>query len=405
MLSYRKYPLKADRAFLLLMILAICQNTIFIFPVVFVSRLPVIGPLADCILPITYTILACMSYSRDRVRNIRQQDFFLIFFFFFFFIVSIIRNPACEKHILDAWGVDIYPAIPFFFLGLCFRPDKITMECLGKWCSFAVIFLSFYLLVIANDKGQLAEEYDMGAAYRLLASTMITINYALSSRKKFPIIASLIGVFYSLSMGTRGPLLVIIIFAAICFLYHYQITPKKKIAFIIIASILTFLFISGDAFIQLIVLPLRDFMLAFGVSTRILDLFLQAEIGDVNTRQAIYDFLFKKLSEQPLLGYGAYAEWTFGIQGAHRVYVEILFEYGYVLGSFIMGAYAITLIKAFKAAKGNRLYMEWLILWAAYVLLRGIWGERFISFQVFFLLGYCLNIIREKKRTFKACVK
>ena len=175
---------------MLLMILALCQNTIFIFPVIFISRLPIIGPLADFIFPVVYTILVCMSYTNERVRNIRFTDFLIVAFFFLFFIVSILRNPACEKYILDAWGVDIFPAIPFFFLGLCFRPDEITMKCLGNWCSFAVIFLSFYLLVIGNAEGQLAEAYDMGASYRLLATTLICINFAMSSKKLFPIIAS-----------------------------------------------------------------------------------------------------------------------------------------------------------------------------------------------------------------------
>lgn len=397
MLSYRKYSKRSDRAFLLLMILALCQNTIFIFPVIFISRLPIIGPLADFIFPVVYTILVCMSYTNERVRNIRFTDFLIVAFFFLFFIVSILRNPACEKYILDAWGVDIFPAIPFFFLGLCFRPDEITMKCLGNWCSFAVIFLSFYLLVIGNAEGQLAEAYDMGASYRLLATTLICINFAMSSKKLFPIIASFVGVFYTLSMGTRGPLLVVIIFLILCFLYHFKVSVTKKIIFVVLASYIAFVFVNGDAFINLVIIPLRGIMNSIGVSTRILDMFLQADIGEISTRQAIYDFLFTKLSENPM-GYGAYAEWTFGIQGAHRVYVEILFQYGYLLGGLIMAIYLFILAKAYISAKEHRFYMEWLIIWAVYVLLRGIWGERFISFQVFFLLGYCLNIIREHKR-------
>ena len=396
MLSFLKYKNKSDRAFLLLMILALCEKTIFVFPVVFIGRLPGIGEIAPLIFPITYTILALISLSKERTRNIRPLDFFIVFFFYMFYIISIFRNPACEKYILEAWSVDIFPAIPFFFLGLCYRPDKISMECIGKWCAFAVVFLSLYMFFIGNAQGQLEDEYDMGAAYRLLVCTLITINYAFSSKKIFPIVASLMGVFYTISMGTRGPLAVVIFFTAVCYLYHMKGSTIKKIVIVGLIALAAGL-VMNDAIYYAFMSFLSNILSSLHVSTRIVDMMLQGELAFNEDRQVIYDFLWDKLSEQPLTGYGAYAEWTFQIQGAHRVYIEILFEYGYILGGLILLLYGITLIKTYVSIK-NVYQMEWFLIWSCYVLLRGIWGERFISFQVFFLLGFCLNMIRENNK-------
>lgn len=378
----------SDRFFLTLMVIAICERTIFVFPILYLTRALGIEDMYNTVLSLLYLFLTLGAISSKRIRFISSWAIFIIVFFLFSIISTYIVHPECSVYIKEGWDLGLKSVIPWFLLGTCFYADKISLETIGKWCSFGVVFLSAYLLLFNNQLGE-ESNYDMDASYRLLLSTLIVINYAFSSGNKFAIFSSLVGVFYSLAMGTRGPVLVI--FAFILIRLYLFVKQKRSHHFFFYFAIcigIILLFVVGTTpVLQFFQNLLED----AGFSTRVFDLVLNEELLQSNSRQNIYETLISILKKDPW-PHGLYAERLLGFYYAHNIYLEVLFNYGVLFGAIILLFLVLLPVLSYKKSQ-NTFARQWIIMLACYVFIRGIWGQRFLSAEVFFMIGFCLKEI------------
>lgn len=385
-----------DKFFLSLMILALCERTIFVFPILYALRIIGAESLYDAVMTLIYIVLVFGAISQKRIRYITGWSLFVIFFFFSFILYTFAFHLECSSFLAEGWKHELKPVIPWFLLGTCFFADEISMETIGKWCSFGVVFLSWYLLISNNQLGETSGEYDMGASYRLLLSTLITINYAFHSKNKWAIGASVIGVFYAFAMGTRGPVLVIIVF--ILLLIAQRILAKGKNKFWIIllvgAGIAAFTTIGTTP----VLLYLQELLESLGFSTRVFDMALEENVLQSHSRQMIYDTLWAKIIENPM-PHGLYAEKLLGFFSAHNLYIDALFTFGVFIGSILLLVLVLLPLVSYRRSV-NPLAKEWILMFSCLVFIHGIFGSRFMSCNVFFLLGFSLKelIFYSKKR-------
>lgn len=385
----RELKSPSQKAFLSLVILALCEQTIFVYPVVVLSH---IGPLQDIsklIIPIAYVVLTAMSLNKKVTSGIPGSALLIPLFFFAAIIFTILVYPQNEKYIIDNLN-QIWLILPYFLIGLCFKADKLTMDTLGIWCCIGVILTSFYRLSYSTKTFE-TNTYNMDASYTALASILIVINYAFDSNKIFPILCAFLGLFYTLSMGTRGPIVIELVFIFVSLFIHLDLSKGFKYTLAILAGLLIALFLNSSAYIVFLT-ELSDFLGGLGFSTRIVDIALEDQMLEYTSgRSDIYADLWPRLLERPLQGFGVYGEWTLGYASAHNMYLETLYHYGIPLGVLILISYIITTIRAYLNAP-NHYVISWLTIWGCYVFVRGFFGGSFLRFSVFLLWGFCIAV-------------
>ena len=389
----------SKKAFLSLIILALCEQTIFIYPVAVVSHIGPLTSIAPYIIPIAYVLLTIMSMRNDVTKCMPPGAFLIPFIFVLAIIISIIIYPQNEKYIVKNIN-QIWLIVPYFLIGLCFRADKLTMETLGIWCCVGVLLTSFYRLFFASAETFEENTYNMDASYSALASILITINYAFDSKKIFPIACSLVGVFFTLSMGTRGPILIELVFIFICVFLYLNISKGVKIGLALVAVALAIMMLNSTIYLGLLTW-LADVLGDLGFSTRIIDLALEEQMIEYTSgRSEIYTDLWPRLLERPLTGYGVYGEWALGYASAHNMYLETLYHYGIPLGGLILLIYIITVIRGYINAS-NIYEIGWLTIWSCYVFVRGVFGGSFLRFSVFLLWGFSIALVYRRHHHLK----
>ena len=381
-----------DKFFLALMIFTICEQTIFVFPILILARALGLESAYGMITTLIYVVLTIGSITNRRVSYISFGTIGFALLVVFSIVFTYLYHPENAEYLAKGWQESLKPVIPWLFLGTCFYADKISMETIGKWCTLGVFFLSWFLLVSNNQLGGMTGEYDMQASYRLLLSTLITINYAFSSKNGWAILASAVGVLYAFAMGTRGPVLVVLVFIMILILQRMMARGKNKIRMyaLIGVGLSLFIFIGTT--------PILSFSQAAlakaGFSTRVLDKALEEEVFQDNSRTIIYETLMNDLQRDPS-PHGLYAEKRFGFFSPHNLYIGILYYYGYILGAIILLTLALLPLTAYRKSN-NPLAKQWILMFACYIFIHGLFGGSFLSTEVFFLLGFCVKEIKTK---------
>ena len=375
----------------------ICYATIFVYPVAIINR--ILGGLGFLVMPIIYVLLAASVLTDKGVtKYVRFSDVGLVLFFFIYILFSLlIDEPQQTAAISEALVPEFLPCIPFLLFGLCLRIDATAMDTLGKWSCLAIIMTSFYRMYYQDASAEWENDYNMSAAYELLPNILLAINYCFHAKKKIiPIICSTIGFFYLFAMGTRGPIVVSFALLIICiFLYASEkISLKRIIPILIIAGIMIGVIMTN---LLTILEWLGGVLSSMGLSTRVIELSLAEEvISNTSGRDDIYDLLLSKMDTLPFFGYGVLGENRFNILTAHNLYIQSIFDYGYVLGGSIIMFLVIISVKAFFKTRG-RITQQWIIIWMVFVLVRGFFGGGILRFETFMLIGCCLRVIRMNK--------
>lgn len=387
--------------FTLLIGVMLCHYTLFDYFAVIIEKLPVVSILKPLFFPILYSLLVLLSYNSARLKWIRVTDIGIVIFFSISILLTIVFHPQNSQYIAEGLWTDILPCIPFFMLGLCIDLDEDTYKTVSLLSCWAILVNTLYVVYFLSGGralgGSHGEDYSMYWAYLLLPNTLIAIDYFFKSRKLFPAICSVIGVIYAFAMGTRGPIVVIAAFIIICIWRYINLRTSKKIIAIIALGVAVFAFVSSPLYMQFL-LEFKAFLADNGVSTRVVDYLISSEmISQTSGRDDIYIDLLNKLNEHPFMGYGVYGEYPLGYPaGAHNIYLQVVFHFGYPLGIIMLLGYIGVFVKAFNITKGS-VTQGWIALFGCLVFVSGIFGGNYLDYTVFFLLGLCLKSLREER--------
>ena len=140
-----------------------------------------------------------------------------------------------------------------------------------------------------------------------------------------------------------------------------------------------------------------------GKSTRIFDLMLDDSLinyENSNGRDMLQGYLLQKLDSNNGEGFGLLAD-RLEVGFAHNIFVELWYAYGYVIGSIIVGLFLLLIvILIIKTKKTNTRIIVILFFTAGFVKL--LFSSSFIvDGSFFFLIGLCINGIREAKKQSK----
>lgn len=228
----------------------------------------------------------------------------------------------------------------------------------------------------------------------VLFSINSMFNKSIVSKKIVPFCFSILGFLFLFAMGTRGPLLIAVIYMMV---KVFLSLDKKKVRTILTIAVVVsafIIFVSSGAY-ENVLIWLSDFLSSLGMSTRIIDsLILHNYITYTSGRDIIYETLWQKLLERPLLGYGIFGEWQFTGYSAHNIYLQVCFHYGFLIGICLLVWYLFTTIKAYIFSSG--VIKDLILIFLIFTVVRGFFGGEYFSYYVFFLLGLSIQQLRKK---------
>lgn len=381
---------------ILLILLAFCEKNIVRYLILAVSIIPVIGVISNFILPVAYILLILLSVNKK--TKIYLLELLIPLFVLVSIMITCLIYPENKEYIFDPnnfWNT-IFPCLRWFIVGLIIIPSKKIMNLLGFFSCLAILVESIYLIFYMIPKNLIISD-DMSRAYQLLPNILLAFNYAFNNKKLIIWIISFIGFVYIMSLGTRGPFLILIFYILLKTLKTSAKSFKNNVLLTLIIGCLCIVFLVPDIRINL----LKKISVLFknvGLSTRIIDYLLnETVISYTSGRNNLYDIAIEKIIENPIFGYGIYGEWKWFGWNVHNMYLEIILHFGVILGTILLLWGILTVVQTY--IKSNNYYVKDLIfIFSCFVFLRGFFGGSYLMFGVFFLLGLC---VKEKNRIIK----
>lgn len=375
-----------------LFLLAVTEKSIFRYMMLVLTMVTGIEDIGVVVMHIAYIVLIAMCIKRG--SKFKGADICIILFFTLSIIATWLIYPDnIEKYMIgegQLWPT-VFPALRFFIVGLFIIPNKETIDLVGKVSCLAILAETLFILLILRGS-DMQNNDDMSRAYSLLLSVLFVINYAYDKRSLVGLVFALIGILSLLSMGTRGPIMIILAFVAAKI---FQSSTKKGKGYIVIVVLLLLMWFVSSPYWNAFLFLLRGIISALGMSTRIIDYTIQGEtLSNYSERDDIYALLINKIQERPLTGWGVYGEWQFVDWSAHNMYLEVLIHYGVIIGGLILLWMLYLAVKAFMTSKVAPV-RGLVLMFACNVFVRGVFGGTFLSFPTFLMIGFCLQICRK----------
>ncbi len=382
----------------LLILAAFFNDSMLIYVKAVLGNLFGYNGFVNAFIPGLFVILLLFSLKQI-FGYVRIQDVLFAVVFLLVLGVSYVIYPV-NREFYNEYNMDLLftQAIPGFFLGICVCFDKKLLKSMTvlSWIAILVNFLYVFYFMLTRDMAKDA----MGWAYTALLPTMISIVGVFDTgNKKSAIISllfSLLGILYIIAMGTRGPILIALVFFAIM-LWHKSAKKIGLKLFLFVLLIFLAVVFASESYIVFLE-KLSDLLVENGLSSRTLDIFLAGKfITHTSGRDAIYQTLFEQLKARPFIGYGVFGEWQFVEYSAHNIWLQLCMHFGYVLGSGLLLTHMGITIHALRKSK-NPVAVSMLILFACFAYGRGIFGGDYLYFEFMLLLGLSLHEIRWAKK-------
>lgn len=382
----------------LLVLFAFLEKNVVRYCVHVMNMLPFVSSLSQYIVPVVYIALIGVCLLEKGFRfSVKPAVICVPLFAVFAIVGTAVLYPENMEHILEPsrfWNT-IFPCLRWYIVGLAIIPDKKTMELLGKASCLAVLVETAFVVLYMIPNG-IMDGDDMSRSYQLLPNVLLALNYAVNKKKLIPWLFAVIGIFYTLSLGTRGP--IVIIFAFLVMKVFLDPTVKKwvKITAIICLALAGVIFSFGTLLVSALE-SLRGVFKSIGLSTRILDFTINGTlISNTTGRDELFVRAIQLISKRPLFGYGVYGEWQFLNWNAHNIYLEVLIHFGVILGPAILLWAVGQVFKAYYR-NPNKYAKDLLLVYISFVFVRGFFGGSWLNLGVFFLLGFCLQESKRKK--------
>ena len=337
--------------------------------------------------------LTCIDVWYKRVRIF---DAVLYVFLAMSYILSASIYPKTNYEVFDKAFEVICATIPFIFVGLLIklRGNEKLFTSLSRFAVVINVLYSFYSPVSDDVEEQ------MHRAYILLPSVLYLLWCCFEHFKTIDSTLFVIGFLLECSMGSRGPFVCIIFFATsyLFFFKEYKYSKALRPVIVGIAMILYFL---SPYIANFMVLLLS----AFGKSTRIFDMMADSSLIDYensNGRNVIQEDLMNHLNKDSGgVGFGLFSDRQDTGFYSHNIFIELWYSFGYVIGSIIVCSVLLLFCVFLLKVKNRRIKIFALIFFTASFVKLNFSGSFILDQSLFFLIGYCISALRERKKTMR----
>ncbi len=396
--SVARIKLTSSTMYRFLFALLWTQYTVFPYLRQIILRLPLINAIADYILPVLIVIAAFLSVPHI-LKKCRYTDIAIYAVSSVAILVTwMFSGDDILKYLEpDLVRILVY-VMPFFFVGLGFEFKK--QKRMLFWLSLVGVMTTFVYQIFLLYRGVEMVDDNMDAAYKLLPSTLYLIYTAFEWKRLRYWLATIPGIVLIFSYGTRGAMLCMFVFIAVC-LYQYLLKSRSmagKFVFAVVALVLLIFITSGTFFVSAVEW-IADKFSGWGFSTRIFDMFLAGDIAHDNGRDPIIRDVWEAISNEPIIGHGIMSDRVFAGNYAHNLFLELWCQFGVILGTVIFMLLAwIPLKSLFKVKSADAKMLIWMYICMVFVKLM-LSGSYLHESNLFFMLGMCLTMMRNQELT------
>lgn len=290
-----------------------------------------IGKVLLCIVLFLYSINYMQGYVKS--KHVVALLLYVLFYYICFF------NPDATDYLIKYQETFLW-AIPMFFIGLSIDISR-TKELLYYASILEICISSYYLLSFTHsaDYSGSAEflEDNMNQAYGFLTPLIYLVWYifetfSIKSIRTYINIAVIFLGFFTMSvLGTRGPIICLLIF---CLLYILLFKINKhRIAYLLFFSACVFVV---NQFLESFLIYMELLSDDLGFSARVFTSFLNDDFASsegTSGRTDIYAKAWILINDSPAIGYGffGYNNKLFG-HYAHNFVLDVLLTFGYGIG-------------------------------------------------------------------------
>lgn len=299
-------------------------------------------------------ILFLVSAYLQKSFNYKILLFYTIFFLMA--LLNMMLYPQLNEYFIGtALTFLLNCSIPFT---LVFFIDDIDL--LYNYLIKASIVIALFavipsIFVLTGQMSLFGEHavYFMGYGYSCLIPAMILFYAFLKENKYFYLILFSILVFAIVLLGSRGPLLPIGAYVIFTFFVNILKALKEKKKFKINAIIRAVLFLMvlmfSFFFVSFVFSAISNFLEVNHINSRTIDALVTGRIAVSGGRDHIYSILLNELQDDFVSLRGINAEYPIVGNYAHNIAIEILYDFGGVLGGVFLFMIVFCIVKTFLA--------------------------------------------------------
>lgn len=323
---------------------------------------------------------------------------YFVFIFIFLFNALIFKENA--KYILGNSFWFFLMCLPISLYYIAIENKVIFLNMLIK-SAYYQIALGFFYTVSTNYT---IPEYDMVFSYQIMIPIIILFYKIYNKFNIIDFILIIFGVSSIVIIGSRGPILSIILFSTI-FIFIDLIRNRKKFKSVYMYFLGLIAVFFSFVYFEQILYQVNMFLIKFGISSRTMIL-LSGGNADFSTgRSYIYKLVIQKILEKPVLGYGLAGDRIF-LYGSypHNIFLEVLVQFGIIFGSSILTIFIFYWIKGIALNK-NKEEQDLAIMFFGIGLVQLFISGSYIEASNFWLfMAICFNSVHFKKQeTEKVC--
>lgn len=281
--------------------------------------------------------LIALHFIISDKKNDLNLDKKALLFVYYIVSVIIVYKYAYRKTTLEYEEALTYILIPIY---LSFY--KVDVEKLLKYMTFISALILPFSREIFNIGGYYYETIGMSTTYNMLPFVVATILHFWYYRKNSGLlmwIGYLINVYYLyqiLVYGNRGPMIALMALAVLIWLHKFNSEGKMKenrARTMVITAIVGFAVIWGVYNFEEILMSLHSWLRSMNIEIAALTKSIQKlDAGDLsNGRNAIFEFTFRGIRENPFLGNGIASMFHrsfYTIAYPHNLFLQFWYDLG-----------------------------------------------------------------------------
>lgn len=390
----RKIQLTGDDGFKILLVLVWTRTILTSYAYQTLLRIPFINQIADEIKVFVY-IVATLFAMNVIIKRQSLVDIFWGIFIIAGYFVNIDLFPLTAEYLVNNVATILCVAFPAYYIGTSMINEDY-IDTLHKWSRICLYAIVVYFLVFGfkAEVGRVEAE-NMGVAYRILPHLVMVMLYAFTKGKKTDIVLSIVGSILLLACGTRGPVVGVVLFFLVYVLFLYQ--SKKKWYFVAGLSIVSLLMLMD---MRILITPLTALLDHFGFSTRVVNALLTGELANDNGRNEIMLTMMNMLKANNYQGFGLAGDRNivFWMAYSHNIILELCVTFGLYYGTFIFSLICYILLRSIFVANSNEKGFIISLVFGGGFFKLFLTSSFLLEYQFFFLLGYCVSILRKYRK-------
>jgi len=329
---------------------------------------------------LTIVYLMCIPSFFKRI-NVKSILIVLISFSFILFNLFFEQNKEFFLQTILTFLLNCF--LPFLF-SIILKEGKYLYIYFYKLSILVSILITVAL--ITNTFHSDGRAYAMGLSYAAILFFIILLDDFLKNKKKYSIIMGIPIIYIITIFGSRGAFACVGMYILVYLYRNFRFNREiLKTLFFVLFFILLFIFRNQ------IINIFASFLNNIGIYSRSVQLLLEGEFVSSDGRLDIYTQLINDIVNNPLAIRGVNAEYNVVNIYAHNFIIEILYQFGIIIGSIINGFIIYIVIKAMNMSISHNIdsmTIIFLSVWFPYLLLSSsIWITNY--FWVF--LGIYLN--------------